>query len=642
MALLELRKVTKQYGADEHEDAIALHEISLSIDEGEFVAIIGASGSGKSTLLNILGCLDSPSGGQYFLDGVDTALATPNHLALIRRRLLGFIFQRYHLIPELTAIENVALPALYDGMPARERKAKASRLLQGLDVAHKHLSFPSQISGGQQQRVAVARALMNDARVIFADEPTGALDTTNGQAVLSILTDLNRAGHTVVMVTHNPDIASAATRIVEVQDGRIVRDSGKVNQPEVKAHAPISQAVQPRVFQNYLLQFFLLSLRSILSHRLRSYLTALGVFIGTAAVAISIAVSQAAQDSIAQNAGELFTNSLRVSKGKDWNDPQAAAIQSITARDLQALSSLPFIRSVTPTVDTERRIRYRQHDVQARVEGLDVQGIARSDSKVELGRDISSHDVSAAANVALIEVGTQDFLFGHTDPLGQVVLVGDVPLVIIGTVKSKTTGLQNNRIYAPYTTVQNKLLGISHFDGMTVSLDPKFDPLLAEKNIQDLLLRSHGIKDFFIINTAASWASFSQIAVIASAALGGIAAISLLVGGIGVMNIMLVSVVERTKEIGIRKAVGATAADIVLQFLIESVTICLMGTLAGLLFAAIVCAMISGLSDQLHPSLSLLSVGVSGLICFSTGVIFGWLPARLASGLSPVTALSTE
>ena len=221
--LIELKDVYKIYPMGD-ETVHALDGVSLSIDQGEFVAIVGSSGSGKSTAMNIIGCLDVPTSGSYHLGGVDVSTMDDDQQAEIRNKMLGFIFQQYNLIPKLSVLENVELPLLYAGVPAEERRNRAIHSLERVGLADKRKHLPSQLSGGQQQRVSIARALAGSPSVILADEPTGALDSRTGREVLGFLKKLNREGDTVVLITHDNSIAVRADRIIRLQDGRIIYD----------------------------------------------------------------------------------------------------------------------------------------------------------------------------------------------------------------------------------------------------------------------------------------------------------------------------------------------------------------------------------------------------------------------------------
>jgi putative ABC transport system ATP-binding protein len=220
MPLVELRNVSKIYHLGD-EEIRALDDITLDIDAGEFISIIGPSGSGKSTLMHILGCLDSPSKGTILLDGVMIQDASPRELASIRNRKIGFVFQFFNLLPKLNVLQNVELPMIYSGISGKERRERAIKALESVDLANRAKHRPSQLSGGQQQRAAIARALVNDPRIVFADEPTGNLDSHTGDAILQLFRSLSQQGRTIVLVTHDPEIAAVTPRRIEIRDGKI-------------------------------------------------------------------------------------------------------------------------------------------------------------------------------------------------------------------------------------------------------------------------------------------------------------------------------------------------------------------------------------------------------------------------------------
>ncbi len=652
MALLELSGVVRQFRTGDASVA-ALRGIDLAIDAGEFVAIVGPSGCGKSTLLNILGCLDRPNAGSYKVGGRDTSTLDGEELAALRREHFGFVFQRYHLLPHLDALGNVEVPGVYAGQSRTVREERATELLGRLGMAQRLSHRPSQLSGGQQQRVSVARALMNGADVILADEPTGALDSESGKALLAVLRELNEIGHTVIVVTHDHNVAAVADRTIEFHDGVIVKDSG----PLKREHADGAHVERPQrparapTLRRYAGEFreaFTLAIKSVMGNRLRSALTMLGVIIGTASVVTIMAVTQGARASIEKSVGTLAANSLDVWRGKGWGDDLAGSITTLTPTDIQILSQLPFVTGVSPQANTEMRLRYRHKDVKGQATGASANGVAINGVLLGAGRDLSSDDVIESRQVVVISEGVRAKLFEEgDDPLGRQILVGEIPFVVVGVSAKLTGGIRFNwdggeTVWIPYSTALTRILGRNYFDGLHVHLTSSVPPALAEKRVTELLERTHGKKDFNVQNRASQWQEFSNVTLVFSLVMGLIAAISLFVGGVGVMNIMLVAVAERTQEIGIRVAVGARPADIARQFLIEAVTLCAVGGVIGLLLAMLLCFGVSLATDKMQPIISLASVAAAFGTCSAIGIVFGWLPARRAARLDPVVALARE
>lgn len=652
MALLELCGVVRKFQTGDASIA-ALRGIDLSIEAGEFVAIVGPSGCGKSTLLNLMGCLDRPNAGSYKVGGRDTSKLDAEALAALRREHFGFVFQRYHLLPQLNALDNVEVPGIYAGLPSKEREARATALLTRLGMAQRLSHRPSQLSGGQQQRVSVARSLMNGADVILADEPTGALDSESGKALLVLLRELNEQGHTVIVVTHDHNVASVADRTIEFHDGIIIKDTGRL-QRNAGDGAPAEQPQRPQRaptlgrFAGEFREAFTLALKSVMGNRMRSALTMLGVIIGTASVVTIMAVTQGARASIEKSVGKLAANSLDVWRGKGWGDDLAGSITTLTPSDIQILSQLPFVTGVSPQANTDMRLRHGQKDVKGEASGAGANGVAINGVLLGSGRDLSGDDVAESRQVVVISEGVRSKLFEEgEDPLGQQILVGEIPFSVVGVSAKLSGGIRFNwdggeTVWIPYTTALTRILGRNYFDGLHVHLRSDVAPALAEKRVTELIARAHGKKDFNVQNRASQWQEFSNVTLVFSLVMGLIAAISLFVGGVGVMNIMLVAVAERTQEIGIRVAVGARPADIARQFLIEAVTLCVVGGVIGLSLAALLCFGVSLATDKMQPAISLASVLAAFGTCSAIGIIFGWLPARRAAHLDPVVALARE
>lgn len=295
-ALLRLSGVGRHYGSGEAR-VTALAGVDLEIHAGEFVAIVGQSGSGKSTMMNILGCLDRPNTGRYEVLGRDVASLGPDELAALRRDAFGFVFQRYNLLTDATAAENVEIPAAYAGLGKRERRGQALKLLGKLGLADRGDHRPGQLSGGQAQRVAIARALVNDAPVILADEPTGALDSQSGRDVLALLENLNAEGRTVILITHDPGIAAHAHRIIELRDGKVIADTSK--QVDAARRPPAALGTRRALgLASEVGEAVKMALRSMRSNLFRTSLTLLGVVIGVAAVIAMLAIGDGSKQDV--------------------------------------------------------------------------------------------------------------------------------------------------------------------------------------------------------------------------------------------------------------------------------------------------------------------------------------------------------
>jgi len=648
--LIVLRDIRREYPSGEGTIAV-LKDVDLTIEAGEMVAIVGASGSGKSTLMNILGCLDRPTAGSYRIDGRETAELDADALAALRRERFGFIFQRYNLLGELTALANVEIPAVYAGSTPATRRERAAALLGRLGMEDRTHHRPGQLSGGQQQRVSIARALMNDAQVILADEPTGALDSRSGEEVLRILDELHAEGRTVVIVTHDAGIAARAERIIEISDGVIVSD--RRTGDDMSAAPAIEKEAAPRAGRGFLAGFanrfresFRMALVAMAAHRLRTFLTMLGIVIGIASVVSVVALGEGSSQRVLANISSLGTNTLQIFAGTSFGDTRSGRITTLVVADAEALARQPYVAAVTPTVQTSDTARFGAVEANAQVTGVGEQYFDATGMTLLDGRLFDARAVRTMAQEAVIDENTRDALFPDfaAGPIGQTVLVGTVPLRVAGVVRASQGGPggggQNLSIYAPYTTVQARFLGSMSLRSITVKVDDAVDTALAEQAVTDFLTRRHGVKDFFIVNTDDIRQTITATTQTMRLLISAIAVISLVVGGIGVMNIMLVSVSERVAEIGVRMAVGARQSDIMQQFLIEAVLVCLIGGVLGVAAALAFGVVFSAIGSTFTLVYSTASI-VLAVVCASLiGVGFGFLPARNASQLDPVIALS--
>lgn len=647
--LLELCGIGRAFVSGE-QTVDVLRNVHLRIAAGEMVAIVGASGSGKSTLMNLLGCLDRPTTGTYRVDGRDVGALDADALARLRREHFGFIFQRYHLMPHLDAIGNVEVPAVYAGTPRAERRTRAQALLTRLGLGDRTGHRPSQLSGGQQQRVSIARALTNGGQVILADEPTGALDRRSGQEVMRILHELNAQGHTIIIVTHDMNVANHAARIIEIADGEIVADRPN---PEAHAARPTeslrSERLRAARLSTAWMRFteaFHMAWRSMVAHRMRTALTMLGIVIGIMSVVSIVAISEGARQAVLSDIRTIGTNLLYVYPGKDLGDDKAASIRSLRPVDLTVLAAQPAVDSVSPLTTQTFRLRYRQADINASVSGVDASYFRASGTPIALGKAFSEADVRQQAQVAVIDQNTRRKLFrADEDPVGKILLAGTLPCRVIGVTQERKTVFGDNKslnIWVPYTTGSTRLFGQQHFESIAVRIRDGEPTRAVEDNIIKLLTLRHGSKDFFTYNIDSVAKTIERTSQVMALLLSLIAVISLVVGGIGVMNIMLVSVTERTREIGIRMAVGARQSDVLQQFLTEAVLVCLVGGVIGIALSYGVSLLFGLFVTQWRMVFSASAIASAFLCATLIGVIFGYMPARNAARLDPIEALARE
>ncbi|MGL5400073.1 MAG: MacB family efflux pump subunit [Plesiomonas shigelloides] len=667
--LIELRGLSRSFSHGDQQVTV-LQPLDLTIHAGEMVAIVGTSGSGKSTLMNLLGCLDRPSNGHYFFRGQDTATLDALGLADLRCHHFGFIFQRYHLLPHLDACANVEIPAIYAGQARQPRRERAIQLLSRLGLADRMHHQPGQLSGGQQQRVSIARALMNGAEVILADEPTGALDSQSGQEVLAILKELHQLGHTVILVTHDPAIAAHAERIIELKDGRVIRDSA--SQPaNLPTHTPLRELPAEDITQSIsavqskppeltpdttaarrsnntldrLQEAFRMAWHAMRAHRMRTFLTMLGIIIGITAVVSVVALGQGARQKVIDDINAMGTNTIDIFPGKGWGDENASAIRTLNERDLRVLQEQPYLSGASPKITSAAQVRWRNKSLSGSLSGVSPTFFSVTGLKLVQGRLFNAQDLSQQAAVAVIEEKSVRSLFGKTDPVGQVVVTGNMPLQIIGVVREENRwgGAGNTlSLWIPYTSMMSRVMTQSYFSQITLRVRDGVLPPLAEQAVTELLTRRHGSKDFFTYSSDTILTSVKKTTATMTLLVSAIAVISLIVGGVGVMNIMLVSVVERTREIGIRIAVGARQSDILQQFMIEAVMISLVGGLIGVVLSLGIGVIFGLLVSSMKMQFSLLSLFMAFSSATLIGVIFGYLPARNAARLDPVDALVRE
>lgn len=638
-ALIRVRGLHRVFGEGAAR-AHVLRGIDLDIEAGEFVAIVGTSGSGKSTLMNILGLLDRPSGGSYHLAGQDVSSLSRDQLAVLRNRLFGFVFQQYNLIPALSALENVALPASHAGMGRDSRRARAASLLRSLGLGHRLQARPSQMSGGQQQRVSIARAMMNGGSVILADEPTGALDRDSGHQVMRLLSDMAAKGHTVILITHDMQLAAQAHRTIRISEGRIDSDSGRVARPDI-APKPQRRYGAPPLWSS-LREAAATALGAILASPVRTALTLSGIVIGVASVVAMMAIGRGSQEEFIARASSIGTDWVVVSSDEGTRMPRAPLVLA----DAQMLKDLPNVSGVMPG-------RWEQAQIQAG-------GLATDSDVIGTDRDFQTvHGWRAARGSFFTEqeerAGAPVLLLGHTiagrlfpdgrDPTGEFLMVNSAPFLISGVLERK--GLNQNGedrddlVVMPLRSLESRIYVPGELSVIVVALRDMGVLADSVADITDAMTRQHGREDFWLTDAATAFQEAAKARQAQNMLLGVISAISIFVGGIGVMNIMFITVRERRREIGIRAATGARTRDIFIQFMTEALVLSGIGGLVGLALAGgIGIAAAWGFGMVVIFSASVAGLALLGALVM--GAAFGCIPAMRAAKLDPVVALGSH
>lgn len=628
-----------------------LKGIDLKIDQGDFVAIMGPSGSGKSTLMNILGLLDTPTSGSYQFENIETAQMNENQLAVLRRQEIGFIFQQFNLLPRMSAVENVALPLLYS--KNEKGLSRASALLKQVGLTDRATHRPNELSGGQQQRVAIARSLVNQPRVILADEPTGNLDSINAKEIMKVLNELNQSGITVVIVTHEEEIGHQAKRLIRMRDGLVISDERLNEKPIMTSENNSTKKTLQASWLDFI-EYFKQGLKTLMANKIRTSLSMLGILIGVAAVVAMLALGKGAQKAIEEQLSSLGSNLLIIRPGSvrvAGVTQESGAANRLSYDDVIILKNrINSLKNVSAQVNGRAQATAFAKNWNTQVQGTSASWAPMHTSVPELGRFFTEDENSKRARVAVIGATVQRELFGTKMPIGEMIKINKVNFQVIGVLPEKgATGWrdQDDVIVIPVSTAMHRLLGRENLDMIEVEIDRPENLDSAQDSILNVMLAQHKIpisqqdSAFQIHNMADIQAALQSSSQTMALLLSSIAAISLLVGGIGIMNIMLVSVTERTREIGLRKALGARFQDILSQFLSESVVVSAVGGFAGIILGWLITVTLS-LVTGWATSISIESVLLAFFFSTAIGIVFGVYPARKAAQLNPIDALRSE
>ncbi|MDP2128512.1 MAG: MacB family efflux pump subunit [Pseudohongiella sp.] len=647
--IIELRGITRTFVTGGGVEVKALRGVDLKIHIGEFVAIVGQSGSGKSTMMNILGCLDKPTSGTYLFGGRDIRNFDADDLAWLRREAFGFVFQSYNLLPHSTALENVEIPAVYAGYTAAQRQVRAEALLTSLGLGNRMDHRPSQLSGGQQQRVSIARALMNGGNIILADEPTGALDSESGTEVLALLKDLARQGHTVIIITHDPAVAEQADRVVEFRDGQVISDRTTSTSVKSTGNTKLRDLFLNRRITSALTgvpEAIRMAMRSLRSNIFRTFLTLLGIVIGVASVVAMLAIGEGARQEIVERISSIGTNMLTLQPARVPGQ-RGPSPSTLTFDDADAImENVPNIIGTLPEIQGNYTVRFGRQDYQTSVTANSENMPLIRSWPLAQGVYFTREDSDTYSAVAVLGATVASEMFPDGgDPLGEYILIRNVPFQIIGVLTRKGgSGFggsdQDDAVFVPLKTGALRLFGQQYARSIAVAVEDISRISQTEIDLTEFMTVRHGSQDFRVFNSAELLETVSASQDTFTMLLGSVAAISLLVGGIGVMNIMLVSVTERTREIGIRMATGARQSDILSQFLSEAIVVSAIGGMIGVALGVGTGLVLRRFDVAIEFTTTPM---VLAFCCAAaTGLIFGFTPARKAARLDPVVALANE
>lgn len=673
-----------------------LKGINLEVPEGDYVAIMGPSGSGKSTFLNVLGCLDSATSGIYELGGEDVSKMDDDRLAQVRSENIGFVFQSYNLITSLTVLENIEAPLYYRGTIQPEEQARCIALADRVGLKDRLDHRPSELSGGQQQRAGIARSLVNRPKFILADEATGNLDSVTTAEILDLIDELNREGTTIIMVTHEEDVANRARRIVRLKDG-VVRSDTRHREVEWKgpvdsgikpvaerAAPPPRKSWSPAVWMQQWIRPWALGVKTLYLHPMRSMLTILGIFIGVASViwllAIGEGISRKAQEEIARMGAKNVIVSTVMPAG---DSKSARRLYGVTKEDYEDLAhTVPSVKKTIPYRElSQADCEYGGRSLMVPLRGVTPDYAAWKSLAVRKGNFITDPHVAEEAKVCVLGSKVASDLFLHEDPIGKSVQISGYStsdfFVVVGVVgvpgelqdasgePAAQTGSDTVVAYVPLSTYWRNVFdfygrserGIPTVTKVVFEVENPTQVLETASIIRRRLDETHDQDDFEVVVPLELLKRAENTRVMFIAMLGLVAAISLVVGGIGIMNIMLATVTERTREIGIRRALGARRSDITRQFLVETIVLSVVGGCVGIVAGFLARPAVTGLRGFLLatfpemmkdapesimtmvPIVVPWSIPLAFGISVAVGVIFGMYPANKAAAMDPIQAL---
>ncbi len=653
-SMINLKNVSKTYYIGSN-PVYALKNISLEIEQGDFVAIMGASGSGKSTMMHILGLLDVPDKGEYFLNHKNVSSLSDDQLAVLRNAAAGFVFQQFHLLQKMTTKDNVALPCIYSA-EQKDHSAQVDEKLKAVGLTDRAKHRPNELSGGQQQRVAIARALVRDPMIIFADEPTGNLDSKSSHEIMEILTKLNDQSKTIIMVTHENDIARYANRIITMCDGEIVSDKReKKERIDFKNHISINNLIVQRhsIWNRAELSgHFRQALNSIFSNKVRSFLSMLGILIGVSSVIAMLALGEGAKESMQEKLKSLGSNLISIRGGSAKVRGAAKGMGSVTRftfKDIEKIKALqPYVVQAAGIVRGSAQIVYQDENWNSNLEGAGYDYAQMRAATPEYGRWFTREEIQARSKVAVVGTTVIEELFGDENPLGETIKINRINFKVIGVLPEKGFAGprdQDDTVNIPITTAMYRVLGKDYLDSIYVEISSPELIQEGKQKLEQLIIKQHNLykndDSFSIRDMTEIQEMLSSTTNTMSVLLGCIAAISMVVGGIGIMNIMLVSVTERTREIGLRKAIGARKVDILAQFLIEAVVMTVSGGVIGILTGIAIAGILSAVAGW-AVTVTMFSVILATSFSIAIGIGFGFWPAKKAAELNPVEALRYE